>query len=118
MLYPTAAFSRQGSAWFFTARAGLHMRNYVLDRTTAALPERHPSYAIPITSLDAGMVFEREVEVLQAIASGLQNKEIAERLEIAEHTVNSHIVHLMEKLGANDRIAAVMTALRRGIIRL
>ena len=64
VLYPTAAFHRQGAAWFFTARAGVHMREYTLDRTTAALPEQHPSYAIPITSLDAGLVFERDVTVL------------------------------------------------------
>ena len=64
VLYPTAAFHRQGPAWFFTARAGVHMREYMLDRTTPALPERHPGYAIPITSLDAGLVFERDLTVL------------------------------------------------------
>jgi LPS-assembly protein len=64
VLYPTAAFHRQGAAWFFTARAGVHMREYMLDRTTAALPEQHPSYAIPITSLDAGLVFERDLTLL------------------------------------------------------
>jgi LPS-assembly protein len=64
VIYPTAAFTREGAAWFFTARAGIHLREYVLDRTTAALPERHPGYAIPITSVDAGLVFERELTVL------------------------------------------------------
>src|SRR4029079_16908555 len=64
VLYPTAAFHRQGAAWFFTARGGVHMREDTLDRTTVALPEQHPSYAIPITSLDAGLVFERDVTVL------------------------------------------------------
>jgi len=65
VVYPTLAWMRQGSAWFFTARAGLHMRQYALDQTTAALPARHPGYTIPITSLDAGLVFERELEVLR-----------------------------------------------------
>ena len=64
VLYPTAAWTRQGAAWFFTARAGVHMREYMLDRTTAALPERHPGYAIPIASLDAGLTFERDLQVL------------------------------------------------------
>ena len=64
VLYPTAAWQRQGAAWFFTARAGVHLREYMLDRTTPALPDRHPGYAIPITSLDAGLVFERELSVL------------------------------------------------------
>jgi LPS-assembly protein len=40
------------------------MREYLLDRPTAALPDRHPGYTIPITSVDAGMVFERDLKVL------------------------------------------------------
>jgi LPS-assembly protein len=64
VLYPTVAWSRQGPAWFFTARAGVSMREYLLDRPTAALPDRHPGYTIPITSVDAGMVFERDLKVL------------------------------------------------------
>ena len=64
VIYPTAAWTRQGSAWFFTARAGLHMRQYALDQTTAALTDRHPGFTIPIASLDGGLVFERDVDVL------------------------------------------------------
>jgi LPS-assembly protein len=64
VLYPTAAWHRQGAAWFFTARAGVHLRDYFLDRTTPALSEHNPSYAIPITSVDAGLVFERDMKVL------------------------------------------------------
>ena len=63
ILYPTAAFTRRGAAWFFTARAGVHMRQYDLDKTTDATPDHHPSVAVPITSLDAGLVFERDLEV-------------------------------------------------------
>ncbi len=60
---PTVAWTRQGAAWFFTARAGMNLREYMLDRPTAALPEVHPGYAIPITSVDAGMVFERDLKL-------------------------------------------------------
>ncbi len=63
VLYPTVAWSRQGPAWFFTARTGLHLREYSLDSPTPALPARHLSYAIPITSVDAGLVFERDLKV-------------------------------------------------------
>ncbi len=63
VFYPTLAWSRQGSAWFFTARTGLHLRDYLLDSPTAAQPERHLSYAIPITSVDAGLNFERELNI-------------------------------------------------------
>jgi LPS-assembly protein len=62
--YPSVAWMRRGSSWFFTAKTGVNVREYLLDQTTAALPNRHPSYAIPITSVDAGLVFERDLDVL------------------------------------------------------
>jgi DNA-binding NarL/FixJ family response regulator len=60
----------------------------------------------------------REVEVLQAVAAGLRNKEIAHHLGVSESTVNAHVKHILEKLHVSDRTQAVTTALRRGIIRL
>jgi DNA-binding NarL/FixJ family response regulator len=61
---------------------------------------------------------EREIEVLQQIAGGNRNREIAERLFITEETVKVHIRHIMEKLGATDRTQAVTIGVRRGIIQL
>jgi DNA-binding NarL/FixJ family response regulator len=60
----------------------------------------------------------REVEVLQQIADGNGNRDIAEKLFISEGTVKVHIQHIMEKLGANDRTQAVAIGVRRGIIQL
>jgi DNA-binding NarL/FixJ family response regulator len=60
----------------------------------------------------------RELEVLQNIAEGGRNKEIADRLSISEETVKVHVKHIMEKLGAGDRTEAVALAIRRGIIQL
>jgi DNA-binding NarL/FixJ family response regulator len=60
----------------------------------------------------------REVEVLQWVATGLKNKEIAFRIGVSEATVNAHVKHILEKLHAGDRTQAVIVALRRGIIRL
>jgi DNA-binding NarL/FixJ family response regulator len=60
---------------------------------------------------------EREIEVLQHIAGGNRNRDIAARLFIAEETVKVHIKHIMEKLGASDRTEAVAIAVRRGIIQ-
>lgn len=60
----------------------------------------------------------REIEVLQGVAAGLRNKEIAHDLGVSESTVNAHVKHILEKLHASDRTQAVTTALRRGIIRL
>lgn len=61
---------------------------------------------------------EREVEVLQQIARGNRNRDIANLLFISEETVKVHIKHIMEKLRANDRTQAVAIAIRRGIIHL
>ncbi|HEY7924229.1 MAG TPA: response regulator transcription factor [Vicinamibacteria bacterium] len=60
----------------------------------------------------------REIDVLQHVAGGNRNRDIAERLFISEETVKVHVKHIMEKLGASDRTAAVAIAVRRGIIRL
>jgi DNA-binding NarL/FixJ family response regulator len=61
---------------------------------------------------------DREMDVLRHIAHGGRNKDIADRLFIAEETVKVHVKHIMEKLGANDRTEAMVIAVRRGIIRL
>lgn len=60
----------------------------------------------------------REIEVLQQIAAGNRNRDIADKLFIAEETVKVHIKHIMEKLGASDRTQAVAIGVRRGIIQL
>lgn len=58
----------------------------------------------------------RELEVLRLIRDGCRNKEIADRLAIAETTVNFHIKNAVGKLGAKDRTHAVIIALKRGLI--
>jgi DNA-binding NarL/FixJ family response regulator len=60
----------------------------------------------------------REVEVLQQLAAGCRNRDIAARLFIAEETVKVHVKHILDKLGADDRTQSVTIAARRGIIRL
>ena len=60
----------------------------------------------------------RELEVLRLIRDGYRNKQIADRLSIAETTVNFHIKNLVDKLGANDRTHAVTIALRRGLLEI
>jgi DNA-binding NarL/FixJ family response regulator len=61
---------------------------------------------------------QREVEVLTHVAAGDRNRDIAERLFIAEETVKVHLKHIMGKLRANDRTQSVTIAARRGIITL
>ncbi|QMU96075.1 response regulator transcription factor [Microbacterium esteraromaticum] len=71
-----------------------------------------------ITALRAPRVAltARELEVLRCIDEGAGNREIAERLFIAEATVKTHVVHLLEKLGVGGRSAAAAEARRRGLI--
>lgn len=59
---------------------------------------------------------EREIEVLQLIATGNSNKQIADRLFVAEATIKSRVTNILSKLGASDRAHAVTIALKRGII--
>jgi len=60
----------------------------------------------------------REGEVLQLLADGLGNKEIALRLNISEHTIKFHIRSILGKLGAASRTEAVTRGLRSGLIEL
>jgi len=58
----------------------------------------------------------REIDVLRLLGAGNRNRDIAERLFIAEETVKVHVKHIMDKLGAKDRTQATAIAVRRGII--
>lgn len=71
---------------------------------------------------EAAELFEpltpREKEVLQMLASGLGNKQIAAHLKISEHTAKFHVASILSKLGASSRTEAVSMGLRRGLILL
>lgn len=58
----------------------------------------------------------RELEVLELIVGGLGNRQIAQRLHIAEYTVKNHVKNVLSKLGVEDRTQAATSALHRGII--
>jgi DNA-binding NarL/FixJ family response regulator len=60
----------------------------------------------------------RELEVLNQLARGLANKEIADALKISEYTTKDHLKSILAKLRVADRTQAVTAALSRGIIRL
>ena len=60
----------------------------------------------------------REMEILQLIARGMSNKEIARELRISRQTVKNHMTSILRKLAVNDRTQAAVYALRRGWIRL
>ena len=60
----------------------------------------------------------REQDVLEHIAAGLSNREIASALGISEHTVKFHVSALLGKLGVTSRAAAIRHAVRRGLVTL
>jgi DNA-binding NarL/FixJ family response regulator len=75
------------------------------------------SYEIAEHATDEALT-PAEVLVLQLIAAGNANKQIADQLSISEETVKSRVKYILSKLGANDRTHAAMIGLKRGIIEL
>jgi DNA-binding NarL/FixJ family response regulator len=65
-----------------------------------------------------GKLTPRERELLEALAEGLSDKEIAERLYVGIGTVRSHMTHLLSKLGVDSRLQALVLAIRYGLVRV
>jgi DNA-binding NarL/FixJ family response regulator len=82
----------------------------VLASSVAALLVRRASSPGPV-------VTDREVEVLELLARGLGNKEMAQELFVSEATVKSHLSHVYAKLGVDTRAGAVAAAIEKRIIR-
>ena len=82
-----------------------------------AFPAATTPLSQPLAEL-AEPLTRREREVLQMLASGLANKEIAARLNISEHTVKFHVASVLGKLGASGRTEAVALGIRRGLVLL
>ena len=70
------------------------------------------------TKTNPAHLTSRQVEVLELLKQGLQNKEIAARLIISERTVKFHVSSIMGKLGAGNRTEAVTVAAQLGLIEL
>ncbi|WP_309067719.1 response regulator transcription factor [Microbacterium sp.] len=81
---------------------------------TRRVIERHARTTAARQAPDPGLT-EREREVLRLLADALSNAEIAERLFIGEATVKTHVSNVLQKLGARDRVAAVVYAHRHGL---
>lgn len=105
--------------------SGFVLKGMPLERLLEAIREVHQGNQY-IPSEIASRVGERllaqlsprEIEVLQLLARGLSNKEIAAQLGVVEGTVKIHITSIFSKLGVSDRTQALIEAIRRGIVQI
>lgn len=77
------------------------------------LTQQHVETANLFLSLN---ISEREIEIIKLIAEGYINKEIADRLFLSTHTVNTHRKNIMQKLGINNTAGIVLFAVKQGIV--
>ena len=79
----------------------------LLSEMTAALPRNRP----PLDSFDE--LTERERQILEGLAAGSSNKEIAEQLHLSEKTVKHYVTNILQKLHARNRVEAALMAHKR-----
>ena len=99
----------------YQGKAQLHPD--IARRLMTAVSGEAPVRQVPPASLPAELqeLTEREREVLEQIARGLTNREIAEKMFISEKTVKTHVSNLLDKLGLEDRTRAAIWALKHGM---
>jgi DNA-binding NarL/FixJ family response regulator len=92
----------------------------VAPAVTRRLIERHIGDAdqpLPVADIELKDLTEREHDVLELVARGLSNNEIAGKLNLTEGTVKVHVSHILTKLDLRDRVQAVVLAYECGLIR-
>ena len=105
--------------------SGFVMKEMPLDRLLDAIRAVHngehytpPEIAVRVGARLLAQLSPREVEVLQVLAQGRSNKEIAAQLGVAEGTVKIHCASIFGKLGVSDRTQAVVESIKRGLVQL
>lgn len=89
-----------GQVW-----ANSHELKYLLDALSEAMPVR-----AAVNNTDASILSKRERDVVQGVAEGLSNREIAHRLHLTEHTVKNYLFRIFDKLGVSSRVEVVLYA--------
>ena len=94
----------EGAAWLDPAIARIVLSKFSVE-TTIIKTEKEKAYS-PLT--------DRELQVLQLLADGCNNQEIADELSLSQHTIKTHVGNILHKLSVDDRTQAVVRALREG----
>ncbi|HEX8772748.1 MAG TPA: response regulator transcription factor [Pyrinomonadaceae bacterium] len=98
-----------------TFRALLSRSSRSIDELSGARPDEA---GLPEGLPEIDALTPREREVLEMLASGLSNKEIAWRMKISEHTVKFHVASIFAKLDVSTRTEAVMQGIRKGLVMM
>ena len=96
------------------AEGGALLAPSVTSRLIAEFARHRPPAEKPA---QLASLSRRELEVLELVARGLSNGEIAEELYVAETTVRTHVGHILTKLGLRDRVQAVVFAYETGLVQ-
>ncbi|MGA2953363.1 MAG: response regulator transcription factor [Caulobacteraceae bacterium] len=113
--YDRLAWSRPGEIYTALIAAAFLALGVFLGMRVFARPRPAPFDGNPGAVASLG-ISPRELVVLNELAAGHSNKQIARRLQVSPNTVKSHLAHLYEKLGAERRTDAVNRARELGII--
>jgi ATP/maltotriose-dependent transcriptional regulator MalT len=95
---------------------GLKLTRPVEKEVVREIPVRQAAFVLNQRKLEELEITPRELEILQLIAQGLSNREIAERLFVSENTVKTHSSRLFDKLSARRRTQAVQLGKELGLI--
>jgi NarL family two-component system response regulator LiaR len=90
-------------------------RTFIDPSVAGKVLEQVSSYQTRIATQITSKLTEREIEILQLLAKGLNNMDIAERLFLSEGTVRNHVSAVLTKLGVSDRTQAAVIAIQHGL---
>jgi two-component system, NarL family, response regulator len=94
------------------------VRHEELVKTIRAVHAGETCIPAALLSQPSPQLSAREIEVLELIVAGLSNKQIADRLKIADPTAKNHVKNILTKLHVQDRTQAATAAIQRGIVTL
>lgn len=110
---------------FKAGAQGFVVKDMPLDRLLDAIRAVHrgeqyipPEIAARLNQRAISPLTPREQEVLQLVAKGMSNKDISEKLGLAEGTVKLHLTNILTKLNVSARTQAILVAVKRGLIEL